>query len=97
MGGFKQAPGSPFPVGPDPDSVAVGDFNGDGILDLAIGHEDNNTVTVLLGNGIGGHQTPLHLSQKPFQVVNSPVWYFGEPQAYPKGDRRMVAQREPID
>ncbi len=36
-----------------PDSIEVGDFNGDGIPDLAVANEDSNTVTVLLGNGDG--------------------------------------------
>ena len=53
---FTQAPGSPFPTGWSADSVAVGDFNGDGKLDLAIvnGNGSFNSVTVLLGNGTGG-------------------------------------------
>ena len=41
--GFAQAPGSPFAAGTNPASVAVGNFNGDGDLDLA----------VLLGEGGG--------------------------------------------
>ena len=53
-GGFTQAPGSPFPVGGNPASVAVGDFNLDGNLDLAVANSASNTVTVLLGNGTGG-------------------------------------------
>src|SRR5271157_1234108 len=53
-GGFTAAPGSPFPVGTQPESVAVGDFNGDGKPDLAIANARSNTVTVLLGNGTGG-------------------------------------------
>ena len=51
---FTPAPGSPFPVGLTPESVAEGDFNGDGKLDLAIVNAASNTVTVLLGNGTGG-------------------------------------------
>jgi len=35
-GGFAPAPGSPFPVGVNPDFVAVGDFNQDGFEDLDI-------------------------------------------------------------
>jgi FG-GAP-like repeat/FG-GAP repeat len=34
-------------------SVAVGDFNGDGKLDLAVTNKDANTVSILLGNGDG--------------------------------------------
>ena len=37
-----------------PESVAVGDFNGDGKLDLAVANTNSNTVGVLLGNGSGG-------------------------------------------
>src|ERR1041385_8750923 len=29
-GGFSPAPGSPFPAGPSPNDIAVGDFNRDG-------------------------------------------------------------------
>src|SRR6266446_7633491 len=40
-------------AGRSPDSVAVGDFNGDGRLDLATANFDSNDVSVLLGNGDG--------------------------------------------
>jgi sugar lactone lactonase YvrE len=40
-------------VGLYPDSIAVGDFNGDGIPDLAVTSVDNSIVTILLGNGDG--------------------------------------------
>jgi uncharacterized protein (TIGR03437 family) len=53
-GGFTAAPGSPFPAGSGPQSVAVGDFNGDGKPDLAIANGTGGNVTVLLGNGAGG-------------------------------------------
>jgi hypothetical protein len=39
-------------VGINPDSVAVGDFNGDSRLDLAVAAGDD-TVSILLGNGLG--------------------------------------------
>ena len=41
---------------PAPTSVAVGDFNRDGRLDLAIANPSNNVVEVLRGNGDGSFQ-----------------------------------------
>ncbi len=41
------------PVGANPQAVAVGDFNGDGIPDLAVANTADNTITILLGNGDG--------------------------------------------
>src|SRR5258707_1225936 len=43
-------------VGRVPVSVAVGDFNGDGVLDLAVVDAGYNNVSVLLGNGDGSFQ-----------------------------------------
>ncbi len=40
-------------AGGDPESVAVGDFNGDGKLDLAVASYMNNTVSIFLGDGKG--------------------------------------------
>jgi hypothetical protein len=54
-GGFTPAVNSPFSLGSfvDPSSIAVGDFNGDGHLDLVTANTDD-TVSVLLGDGLGG-------------------------------------------
>jgi FG-GAP-like repeat/Putative Ig domain len=41
------------PVGNNPDAIAVGDFNGDGNLDLAVANYASDTVSILLGNGDG--------------------------------------------
>jgi hypothetical protein len=45
-------PSSPA-VGTAPYWVAIGDFNGDGIPDLAVANYSDNDVTILLGNGDG--------------------------------------------
>jgi len=50
---FAGAAGSPITVGTTPQSVAVGDFNGDGRQDLAVANASSNNVTILLGNGDG--------------------------------------------
>src|SRR5262247_2684941 len=42
-----------FRVGNNPLSVAVGDFNGDGTLDLAVANSASDDVSILLGTGTG--------------------------------------------
>ena len=54
LGGFTAAPVSPIAVGSVPDGLVTGDFNGDGKPDLAVANENDNNVTVLLGDGSGG-------------------------------------------
>jgi hypothetical protein len=55
-------------IGNSPGSVAVGDFNGDGIPDLVTANNFDNTVSVLLGNGDGTFASP-----KTLAVGNYPV------------------------
>ena len=72
-GGFTAAPGSPFRVGSAPQSLAAGDFNGDKKPDLAVANFNDNTVTVLLGNGSGGFTAasggPLTVGPQPVSVA----------------------------
>src|SRR5712692_9408280 len=49
-----------FDAGSFPHSVAVGDFNGDGLQDLAVATSGSDNVSVLLGNGDGTFQAPQH-------------------------------------
>src|SRR5947208_1173812 len=57
-----------FGAGSLPFSVAVGDFNGDGKLDLATANYDSNTVSILLGTGTGsfGPKTDFGTGNIPF-------------------------------
>ena len=45
---------SAFPVGRTPRSLAIGDLDGDGNLDLVTGSRRDGTLSVLLNNGNGG-------------------------------------------
>ncbi len=80
-GTFTQAANSPMKVGTSPYSIVVGDFNGDGIPDLAAANACGNgptcaassykgTVTILLGNGDG---TFTAASKGPAPVGTWPI------------------------
>ncbi len=47
---LAEAPNSPFSVGTTPVAIATGDLNADGVPDLAVVNQGDNTVTVLLGS-----------------------------------------------
>ena len=69
--GFLQASGSPIAVGTGPATVAIGDFNGDGIADLAIANSNDNTVQVLMGNIAGGFtaRSPIGVGSDPVSIA----------------------------
>lgn len=50
---FTPAPGFPLNIGARPNDIAVADLNKDGKLDI-LTCNDGDTLTVLLGNGLGG-------------------------------------------
>lgn len=49
-----------YTVGTTPASVAVGDFNKDGKLDLVAANRNSNSISVLLGNGDGTFQSAMN-------------------------------------
>jgi Bacterial Ig-like domain (group 3)/FG-GAP-like repeat len=74
-GGFTPAAGPPiyFPSGSGPCPIVAADFNGDGIIDLAVATFDTNAVYVLLGNGDGtftvSSQSPIPVGPNPFSMT----------------------------
>src|SRR5918993_1070735 len=60
-----------FAVGDGPNSVAVGDFNGDGDPDLAVANEFAGSVSVLLGGAGGGFSAATNIATGgfPFAVA----------------------------
>ena len=68
-GQFQDAP--QYTVGTNPQGVALGDFNNDGILDMAVANTGGTTVSVLLGNGDGTFKTavPVTAGSGPYGIV----------------------------
>ena len=52
--GFNLGVRIDFVYGSNPNSIAIGDLNGDGAPDLVAANNGANTVSVLLGNGASG-------------------------------------------
>ncbi len=83
-GGFTRAPGSPWPVGPSPYPMALGDVNGDGALDIVATATAtgplraqqlplSRALTLLLSDGKGGFrssQLPMRTGEPWFAVVH---------------------------
>jgi hypothetical protein len=53
------------PVGREPNSIAVGDFDHDGRLDIAIAQANTSQIAVLLGNGDGTFKPPVNYGVGP--------------------------------
>ena len=62
-----------FTSGMQPVSVVVGDFNGDGKLDLAVVNAGDNTISVLLNSTAPGAATPSFGSPQVFAVGTNPT------------------------
>ena len=69
-----------------PSALAVGDFNGDGRLDLAVADEQDDEVSVLLSLGGGAFAPP-----SSFDVGTAARLPPGHPRSPPGTQRRLVA------
>src|SRR5215831_4404637 len=56
-----------YAVGTSPAAIVVGDFNGDGKVDIAVANTGSSDVSILLGNGDGTFQPAVN-----FSAGNSP-------------------------
>jgi hypothetical protein len=52
--------GNNYATGTQPNSVSLGDFNGDGKLDLAVPNYASNNLSILLGTGTGSFGAPTN-------------------------------------
>ncbi|MCI0535230.1 MAG: alpha/beta fold hydrolase [Verrucomicrobiales bacterium] len=81
-GEFTPAPGSPvvardYGKRPHTHGLATGDLNGDGILDLVTANNEDNDVSVLLGDGNGGfakgRDSPFPVGRSPYPIALADV------------------------
>jgi len=92
-GNFALAPGSPFPVGQYPATIAAGDLDGDGIADLVVSNYEDGTLTIYLcGRNritLAGY-SPIRVGHTPHGVAVADLNHDG------KGDV-VVAEEEDND
>jgi hypothetical protein len=60
-------------VGQRPDSIAIADFNGDGILDVVVSNRDSDTISVLLGLGDGSFDLPIDYDTSDVNHPDGPI------------------------
>src|SRR6516162_3698232 len=60
-----------YAAGNAPRAIAVGDFDGNGTLDLAVGNYSGNNISILEGNGDGTFQAARNIAgvTGPYQIV----------------------------
>jgi type II secretory pathway component GspD/PulD (secretin) len=72
---FTEASGSPIAVGNLPVAIAAGDLNADGIPDLAVVNQTDNTISILLGSSnadgtfVAAAGSPLATAATPAGIV----------------------------
>ncbi len=74
IGGGTFAPAANYATQTNPSQIAIADFDEDGIWDLAVTNNNNasNSVSVLIGNGTGGHGDGTFDPAVNYAVGNNP-------------------------
>ncbi|MEP6517622.1 FG-GAP-like repeat-containing protein [Microcoleus vaginatus] len=62
------APKVDFPIGSSPFGVSIGDFNGDGLPDLALANYASSTASILLNTTATGATTPTFTTKVDFPI-----------------------------
>jgi FG-GAP-like repeat/Bacterial Ig-like domain (group 3) len=73
-GTFNLAASASYPVGTNPEMLAVADVNNDGYPDLIVPNFGNGTVTVLLGSSAGTFSQPLGSPFSTGTVSSAPIY-----------------------
>jgi hypothetical protein len=68
----------PYAAGSFPFGVVVGDFNGDGISDLAVSNLASNDISILRGNRNGTFQAAVNISVGPSPVALTSADFNGD-------------------
>ena len=69
---FTEATSSPIAVGTTPVAIAAGDLNTDGIPDLAVVNQADNTISVILGS-TNADATFSFAPGSPLSTATTPV------------------------
>jgi FG-GAP-like repeat len=72
-GSFTRPANQPFATGDGPNGIACGDFNDDGIIDLAVVNYNDDDVSMLFGDGAGnfGGKTDYAVDDHPFNIYSA--------------------------
>jgi hypothetical protein len=83
-GTFSQAPNSPYAAGNTPVFVATGDFNGDGVTDIAVA-DNGAPSTSSTGAGVAGNAISIYFGNPNSSQLNVGNGTFTAQTLYPAG------------
>ena len=84
---------SVFPTGTHPTAVAIGDFNGDGLPDLATANQDSSNISVLLNTTATG-MSPSFAPNVDFSTGQNPNLAIGDFNGDGKPDLAVTSPNE---